>query len=269
MVDIAFGACKGVVVISVVPVGISDIAFSSSTNTLDLNELAIKHEIDVQKYYLGIGQREMSVPTVDEDIVTMAANAAQRIVDRHGVEGIHTLLFATETGIDQSKAAGVYVHRLVGLSKNCRVVELKQACYSATAGLQMAAGIVARDPKQKVLVIASDVARYEQDSAGEPTQGAGAVAILVTANPAIIEFDVPTGLYTEEIMDFWRPNYSSTAFVDGKYSIKAYLTAVDEAWADYRKNGGSDFSEFDYFCYHQPFTKMAVKAHAHLNKTLG
>src|SRR5690606_7304049 len=133
-----------------------------------------------------------------------------------------------------SKAAGVYVHKLIGLSSNCRVVELKQACYSATAGLQMAAGIVARDPKQKVLVIASDVARYAQDSAGEPTQGAGAVAILVTANPKILEFETATGLYTEDIMDFWRPNYSSTAFVDGKFSIKAYMTAVEEAWKDYR-----------------------------------
>lgn len=42
-------------------------------------------------------------------------------------------MLATETGVDQSKAAGLYLHPLLLLPRNCRIIELKQACYCATA----------------------------------------------------------------------------------------------------------------------------------------
>ena len=119
-------------------VGIDEISFYTSNYFLDLRTLAEVQQIESDKYYTGIGQEKMSMAAPDEDVVTMAANAAQQVIDRVGVDCISSLLFATETGVDQSKAAGVYVHRLLGLNSNCRVVELKQACYSATAAIQMA-----------------------------------------------------------------------------------------------------------------------------------
>ncbi|MCX7521885.1 hydroxymethylglutaryl-CoA synthase [Microbacterium sp. STN6] len=245
-------------------VGIDDLAFATAHNVLDLKELADHDGIDVGKFYVGIGQTQMSVAAEDEDIVTMGAAAARQILQRHGTTGIRTVLFATESGVDQSKSAGVYAHGLLGMSAHCRVVELKQACYSATAGLQFALGIVARDPSERVLVIASDIARYALDSSGEPTQGAAAVAFLVTADPSLIEIESPTGLFTDDIHDFWRPNYRSAAVVDGKYSLAAYLQSLEGAWGEYRSRGGVSFGEIDRFCYHQPFTKMAKKAHDRL-----
>ena len=62
---------------------------------------------------------------------------------------IEMLLFATESGIDQSKAAGIYVHELLGLPARCRVVELKQACYSGTAALQLALPFLRENPRKK------------------------------------------------------------------------------------------------------------------------
>ncbi len=251
------------------PIGIHDLAFATGSRVLDLSVIAERLGTELEKYTIGIGQERMSITAADEDVVTMGAAAAKQIIDRHGVEGIRTVLFATETGIDQSKAAGVYVHQLLDLPATCRVVELKQACYSATAALQFATALVARDPRQRVLVIASDVARYELDSSGEPTQGAGAVAMLVASDPDLVVIEPGSGVFTSDIMDFWRPNGRVTALVDGKYSIRAYLQAVENAWSDYAAQGGFPISEFSRFCYHQPFTKMASKAHRHLIKTAG
>ncbi|OJX96058.1 hydroxymethylglutaryl-CoA synthase [Salana multivorans] len=250
---------------SVVPrIGIHDLALATSHYALPLTALADHHGIDPAKFTVGIGQDVMSVLGPDEDIVTMAAEATSRIIERNGTDGIRTLLFATESGIDQSKSAGVYVHQLVGLPQQVRVVELKQACYSATAALQFAVGLIARDPSQKVLVVASDVARYDLGSSGESTQGAAAAAMLVQADPALLTVENPAGVFTEDVMDFWRPNYRSTALVDGKGSIRAYLNAIGGAWEDYRAQGGASLEDFAAICYHQPFTKMASKAHRHL-----
>ncbi|WP_417224600.1 hydroxymethylglutaryl-CoA synthase [Amphritea sp.] len=245
-------------------VGIDEISFYTSNYFLDLKNLAMVQEIEVGKYYQGIGQEKMGMPAPDEDIVTMAANAALPLIERVGTDAISTVMFATETGIDQSKSAGVYVHRLLGLTSKCRVVELKQACYSATAAIQMACALVARQPQQKVLVIASDVARYDLGTPGEATQGCGAVAMLIAANPRLVELDPEVGNHTEDVMDFWRPNYRSTALVDGKYSTKIYLQSLKHAWEHFREVSSLAFTDFQHFCYHLPFTRMAQKAHKHL-----
>ena len=250
-------------------IGIHDLAVATASHVVELDDLAARAGIDPAKFRVGLGQEQMSIPGLDEDIVTMGAAAAQRIIDRHGVDGIRTLFFATETGIDQSRAAGVHVHELLGLPRSVRVVELKQACYSATAALQAAAGLIARNPDERVLVIASDVARYELYTAAEPTQGAGAVAFLVSTEPALAVLETAAGVYTAEVDDFWRPNDSVTAVVDGKLSVSAYLDGVAGAWDDYRSRGGVDIADIDWFCHHQPFTKMAMKAHRALGQHVG
>lgn len=250
-------------------VGIDRIGFYIPQSYLALSVLADRGGIDREKFSKGIGQEKIAIPQHCEDVVTMAAEAAYPLIEACGVDDIDTLMFATETGIDQSKSAGIYVHRLLGLSPKCRNVEVKQACYSATFALQSACAYVARKPDRKVLVIASDIARYDFDTPGEATQGAGAVAMIVSANPKIMSMDVESGLHSEDVMDFWRPNYRKTPLVDGKYSAIKYLHSLAHSWNDYRDNGGRSFDEFSQFCYHLPFSRMAEKAHKHLSTLNG
>ncbi|AXG81978.1 hydroxymethylglutaryl-CoA synthase [Streptomyces paludis] len=245
-------------------IGIHDLSFATTELVLPHTVLAAHNGTDIGKYHRGIGQRSMSVPAADEDIVTMGATAAAPVVARHGTDGIRTVILATESSVDQAKSAGVYVHSLLGLPSATRVVELKQACYGGTAALQFAIGLVRRDPAQRVLVVASDISKYELDSPGEATQGAAAVAMLVGADPALVRIEEPSGVFTADVMDFWRPNYRDTALVDGQESIGAYLLAVEGSWKDYTERGGRTLDEFAAFCYHQPFTRMAHKAHRHL-----
>ncbi|PID45619.1 MAG: hydroxymethylglutaryl-CoA synthase [Proteobacteria bacterium] len=246
--------------------GLEAISFHIPHRYIALDTLAEQHNVDPDKFSKGIGQEKITLPGHDEDIITMAADAALPILQRTGVENIDTVLFATETGVDQSKAASIYLHSLLKLPPNCRCIELKQACYSATAALQMACSYVARKPDQKVLVIASDVARYDRDSSGEATQGAGAVAMLVSSNPKVLEVGTVSGLFTEDIMDFWRPNYRRTPLFDGKASALRYMNALLETWRDYRANGGLSYNDFQYFCFHLPFSRLGEKAHRHLAK---
>ena len=50
------------------------------------------------------------------------------------------------------------------------------------------------NPEKKAIVIASDLAKYELESSGEYTQGAGSVAMLITSNPRIIAFKNTIGI---------------------------------------------------------------------------
>ncbi len=236
---------------------------------LDLRELAVARGVDYGKYRQGIGQEIMAVPAPDEDVVTMGANAALRALEGVDRDSIRTVIFATESGVDQSKAAAIYVHRLLDLPPRCRSVEMKQACCSSTSALHFALASCALQPEHKTLLIASDIARYGLGSAGEPTQGGGAVAMVVSTEAKLLQIDPVVGYYTSDVMDFWRPNYLDEALVDGKYSIKVYKQALEQAWQHYVEEGGHAFSSFERFCYHMPFTRMAEKAQSHLLRCAG
>lgn len=242
-------------------VGIDLIHFSTSDYYLGLDTFAEEKNIDVDKFYIGIGQEKMSIAPPDEDVVSLAAKAAAPILDQVDKSEISAILFATESGVDQSKSAGVFLHGLLDMSPRCRVVEFKHACYSGAAALQMATALVNMNPKEKILVIAADIAKYDVDTSGEATQGCGAVAMLITESPRIIAIEPGSGYHTEDVMDFWRPNTRKTALVDGKYSTKVYLNSLKQAWGHFTEETGRSFSDINHFCYHIPFTKMAEKAH--------
>lgn len=250
-------------------VGIDTIGYYSPQYYLDLKTLAEKRGLDVEKFYVGLGQYKMAVPPPDEDIVTMAANAALRALRNTTMDDIETIMFATESGIDYSKSAGIYVHQLLGLPNRCRVIELKQACYGATAGLNMALAMIKQRPEKKILLIASDIARYGLDTTGESSQGGGAIAMLLTANPRIISIESGSGIHTEDVMDFWRPNYRDEALVDGKYSIDVYLRVLVETWKQYSEETGKHLSDIARFCYHTPVPRLVEKAHKRLARHHG
>ena len=250
-------------------VGVEAMGFATSRYFLDLATLARQRGLRPFHFYRSVGQEKMAAPPPGEDVVTLGANAAAEALAGHDRELITLVLFATESGIDQSKAAGIYVHRLLGLPSRCRVVELKQACYGATAGLHLGLALVRAQPAAKILLIASDVARYGLDTPGEATQGAGAVAMLLSASPRLLAVEPHAGCHTEDVMDFWRPNYREEPFVDGKASVRVYLRALLAAYDHYAAVSGRTFNDLQRCCYHLPFTRMAATAHAHLAKHVG
>jgi hydroxymethylglutaryl-CoA synthase len=250
----------------VIKVGIDIIAFYTSHYALDLAHLAKQRGIDPNKFSIGLGQYSMAVSPPDEDIVTMGANAAASALYDVDLNTIEMVLFATESGIDQSKSAGIYIHHLLGLPERCRVVELKQACYGGTFGLQIALSFLRQYPTKKVLLIASDIARYGLETPGESSQGSGAVAMVLTADPRILVLDSEYGIVTESVMDFWRPNYSDNAFVEGKYSSKLYMNKLEKTWKQYQVLSGHEFRDHAYHCYHAPVPRLVEKAHQHLAK---
>ncbi len=241
-------------------IGIDKISFYSPHLYVDMNELAVARGDDPAKYTIGIGQDEMALAPITQDPVTLAANAAEQMLTADDKDAIDLVLFGTETGIDHSKSAAVYVHGLLGLPPEARAVELKQACYSGTAAIQLAKGHIALNPDKKVLVLASDIARYGLKTSGEVTQGAGAVAILMSADPKVMEIENVCTAKTDDIMDFWRPNYSDTAYVDGKYSNEKYIEFFSDVWHQYTEKTNRSLDDFEALCFHLPYTKMGLKA---------
>lgn len=239
-------------------VGIDKIGFYTPLQYLDLKDLAQARQVDPNKYLIGIGQNKMAVADMDQDIVSMAANAAEEILDVANRQKIGLLIVATESGVDQSKAAALFVQDLLQLNHNLRAIEIKEACYGATAGLQWAYDFVSLHPEKKALVIASDIARYGLETAGEVTQGAGAIALLISQKPRILTLEKKSIYRSQNANDFWRPNYSQEAFSRGKYSEEVYLKMFTQIYQQATEL--IDEKKLAALLFHIPFSKMGRKA---------
>ena len=171
-------------------VGIEALDVALPRRTLHLEDLARARGVEPAKYIAGLGVREMAVTDPGEDTVALAATAVRRLIDANAVDpaSIGMLAVGTETAVDHSKPVASYVQGAVGLPRHMRVFDLQHACYGGTAGLMaaiewIASGVAAG---KSAIVVCSDIARYGVKTAGEPTQGAGAVALLVSAHPGAL-----------------------------------------------------------------------------------
>jgi polyketide biosynthesis 3-hydroxy-3-methylglutaryl-CoA synthase-like enzyme PksG len=216
---------------------------------------------------LMMQQRSLNLPF--EDPITNAVNAAKPIVDAltpEAKERIEILIVSTESGIDYSKSVSSYVHQHLGLSRRCRIMEAKQACYAATGAVQMGVAYVASgiSPGAKVLVIATDVSLADGTTEYiEPVTGAGAAAVLVSDDPRVLTIDLGAfGNYGFEILDSARPTPTfELADVDG--SLFAYLDCLKNAFLAYSDRvEGTDFATtFDFLVMHTPFAGLVKAGH--------
>lgn len=242
-------------------VGIDQISYYVPPYYLDLDDLATHRQLPLGKFERDLGQHKMAICPPHQDIITMGAAAALPLFSKIQ-KPIRTILFATETCVDQSKAAGLHLISLLNLENNCRVIELKQACYAGAGALRLATAMAALNPHETVLVVMADVARYEEGSLAEPTQGCGAVAMTVTTHPRLMTIDSQSGLFSDDVWDFWRPNGFSHALVSHKFSVRNYMEVMEKTFADFLQNGPFKASDMDALLYHAPFSKMVEKVHS-------
>src|SRR5213078_2404237 len=250
------------------PVGIEAINVYAARASLDVRQLFDARGLDLQRFgNLMMGQKSVNLPC--EDPVTNGVNAARPLIaaltpsQRNQIE---LLIVGTESGLDYAKPISTYIHEYLGLDRRCRSFEIKHACYGGTAALQMAASSVAASPVpgMKALVIAAEAASTaDRGSYWEPSQGAGAVGMLVSAQPDILALDPgASGYYTYEVMDTLRPR-PDLEEGDTDLSLMSYLECLHRTYEMYceRVSGADIIATFDYLVFHAPFSGMVKGAH--------
>ena len=257
------------------PIGIEAINFYGGRTFLNVRTLFEARNLDMRRFdNLMIHRKSLALPC--EDPISFGVNAAKPLLDQLTFDEksrIEMIVTATESGVDFGKSLSTYIHDYLGLSRNCRLFEIKHACYAGTAALQMALNLVAANgsPGAKVLIVATDIAKAAvKGSYVEPSQGAGAVALLVSDQPDIMEVDFgANGYYSYEVMDSCRPT-PEIETGDSDLSLIAYLDCLENSFKAYADRvDGADFLEtFDYLAFHTPFPGMVKGAHRMMMRKL-
>ena len=198
-------------------VGIDSLAYYVPSLYVDIQELAVERNIVPDKLVKGLGLKKMTTPDYDEDSASIAANSLYRLIKENNInpKEIGRVYLGTESGVDASKPTSSYVVEILEhvfteeygerCFKNCDIVDLTFACAGAVDALENCCDWVKNGENRKAIVIASDIAKYELNSTGEYTQGAGSVSMLVCENPSIISFNGAWGVSTKGIGDFFKP----------------------------------------------------------------
>ena len=247
-------------------VGIEKIRAYPGSLVLDVQKLAAARGQSSVELHDTMMIDERSLNPVWEDPITMAVNAAKPMLSDADRQAIELLIVGTESGPDQEKAASTWIHRYLGLKPSCRNFEIKHACYSGTAAMQMALAWIASGVAgdAKALVITTDESRMHLGRPYEFVMGANAAAALISRDPRLLEIEIETcGYWTDEVSDLTRPT-SRVEQGDAETSLIAYLDGLEGAYTHYveRAGGTIDFdTHFSKNVYHAPFGGMAFRAH--------
>lgn len=255
---------------------------------LEIKDLAEKRGIEPAKLEKGLGLHKMGFPDVHEDAATFAAEALLKLVKDYTInpKDIARIYLGTESALDAAKPTASYAMQMVEkvlesefgerCFRNCDVVDMTFACVGAVDALHNSLDFVRVNSDKKAIVIASDYAKYELASSGEYTQGGGAVSLLISSKPNLLEIENNWGVATESVFDFFKPRrqykkedltnaletfpdkieiFTDEPVFDGQYSNQCYQDRIREAYNHYKEITGQDkpYENWKYLIFHLPY----------------
>ncbi|KAJ3429352.1 3-hydroxy-3-methylglutaryl coenzyme a synthase [Anaeramoeba flamelloides] len=278
--------------------GIIDLELFFPKVYVSQSDLETYDNVPKGKYTIGLLQTNMSFPLENEDSVSLALNAFDRLLARTSLDpnSIGRLEVGTESSVDKSKSIKTHLMKLFKKSGNYDVlgVDNINACYGATAALFNALSWC-HSPfydGRYAVVVSTDIAIYEKGPA-RPTGGCGAIAMIIGPDaPIVLEngHGYCSSFFSHD-WDFYKPKMSSEfPTVDGKLSITLYLKAIDYCYTGFKKRFALanntkqnekknieienekktteqrqfDLSMTDFAIFHSPFNKMVVKSWARI-----
>ena len=233
---------------------------------IDMREYETTNNISKNKITKGLGQKNMSFVTKNEDSTSMALNALKQLLSNPlAIKAkIKKLEFATETIHDKSKSPKTILINLLKPYTNVEGVTNLNACYGGTAALFNCFDFISTHPGLQAVVVMSDIAVYDNVTS-EPTGGVGAVALLIGEGAGVV-MSKQRYSYFKDVYDFYKPKLDTQyPIVNGKYSIRMYNEAMWNCWTQFHSNNNvSIVDDFDFYCFHCPFSKMSIKSFLYL-----
>ena len=276
-------------------VGIDSITFDIPKLHLPIKTLAENRNIEPEKLIKGLGLHKMSFPDTNQDAVTFATNAVYKLIQQENLnpKDIARIYVGTESAVDSSKPIASYIIQLLeqqlgeGTFRYCDVTDMTFACIGAVDALQTNLDFIRLNPTKKAIVVATDNAKYDLNSTGEYTQGAGAIAMLITANPRVLSFSQEVGISSQGVFDFFKPRryvskneilnttdnpewfgilenevafYKEQPVFDGQYSNQCYINRITEAYNHYKEitnQNNNLYQNWENILMHLPYCFQA------------
>lgn len=242
---------------------------------IKLSEIASMWKKNPEEIISGLKVTEKSVPSFDEDSVTIGIEAGKRAYEMAGIMPNKTgcVYFGSESHPYVVNPSSSIVAQYLNVGNDYFAADLEFACKAATAGMQVTAALIESKKIDYGLVIGSDTAQGKPHDALEYTAAsAGAAFILGNKKDEVVAEILDTSSYTSDTPDFWRREGAKYPSHFGRFTGEpAYFTHVISEGEKLLEKNKLKPSDFAYCVLHMPngkFPRVAAQKLGFTNEQL-
>ncbi len=236
-------------------------------NRVRVDEIASVWGADAEAYKRGLGLVEKSVPSPDQDCVTMAVEASRRALRRAGIDPaqIGAVYVGSESHPYAVKPSGTIVAEALGATPECHTADYEFACKAGTEAMFVASQLVKSGAVRYALAVGSDTSQGAPSDALEYSAAAGAAAFIFGTENIAAELE-ETFSFMTDTPDFWRREHMFYPKHGGRFTGEpAYFKHIYGAAKGIMEKAGLKPEDFRYVVFHQPNAKFPLK----IGKRLG
>jgi len=230
-------------------------------NRIKVEEIAKVWGTDAPSYKKGLMLEEKSVPSPDQDTITMSVEASRNAIKRAKIDPayIGAVYIGSESHPYAVKPSGTVVAEALGATPEVHTADFEFACKAGTEGMFVAMNLVKAGVIKFGLGVGADTSQGAPGDALEYSAAAGAAAFIF-GNDKIVANIVDTYAYMTDTPDFWRREYQYYPQHGGRFTGEpAYFKHVTSAARGIMQNNDMKPEDFDYVIFHQPNGKFPFR----------
>ncbi|MEW6746593.1 MAG: hydroxymethylglutaryl-CoA synthase [Planctomycetota bacterium] len=229
-------------------------------NRIKVEEIAKVWGADAESYKRGLQLREKSVPSPDQDTVTISVEAARYALKRARIDPseIGALYVGSESHPYAVKPTGTTVAEAIGATPECHCADFEFACKAGSEGMFVALGLVKAGLVKYAMGIGTDTSQGAPGDALEYSASAGGAAFLFGTDNVLASVD-HTYSFMTDTPDFWRREHQFYPSHGGRFTGEpAYFKHVTGCARGLLEISRSKPSDFAFAVFHQPNGKFPM-----------
>jgi hydroxymethylglutaryl-CoA synthase len=230
-------------------------------NRIKVEEIAKVWGADAPSYRKGLLVEEKSVPSPDQDTITLSVEASKNALRRARIDprAIGAVYVGSESHPYAVKPTGTVVAEALGATPDVHTADLEFACKAGTEGMFLAQSLVKAGEVKYALAVGADTSQGAPGDALEYTAAAGAAAFIFGRDAVVAEC-LETHSFTTDTPDFWRREYKYYPEHGGRFTGEpAYFKHITGAARAIMAKAGAAPDDFQYVVFHQPNGKFPFR----------
>lgn len=231
-------------------------------NRIKLETIAEVWGADAEAYKRGLMLYEKSVPSPDQDVITMTVESARYAVRRAGIDPRHigAVYVGSESHPYAVKPTGTVVAEALGATPSVHVADFEFACKAGSEAMFVAMSHIKAGEMRYALASGADTSQGAPGDALEYSASAGSAAFVMGADGVVAEC-LHTYSYCTDTPDFWRREYQFYPQHAGRYTGEpAYFKHVLNCASTTMERANMKPADFAHVVFHQPNGKFPLNA---------
>lgn len=230
-------------------------------NRIKVEEIAKVWGADAPSYKRGLMLEEKSVPSPDQDTITMSVEASKNALKRARIDPkeIGAVYIGSESHPYAVKPSGTVLAEALGATPEVHTADFEFACKAGTEGMYVALNLVKAGEMKYAMGVGADTSQGAPGDALEYSAAAGAAAFIFGRDKLVAEV-LFTYAYMTDTPDFWRREYQYYPQHGGRFTgDPAYFKHTTGAARGIMDKAGMKPEDFAYVIFHQPNGKFPFR----------